>query len=226
MQNNNASCSQFANWPHTVFITGIGTDVGKSYATGWLARMMRMKNINVITQKLIQTGNHGMSEDIEVHRRVMGIDLQPVDLDGTTAPIILSYPASPHLAAAIDSVTLDYTIADRSTEVLHDSYDKVLIEGAGGVMVPLTEDMLTIDYIKSRELPVVVVVNGQLGSINHAILTLEALKNRNIEVVAVIYNPYFDTDKIISDENRRYLCRYVHDNHPKAIWLLMDSNLL
>lgn len=209
------------NLPKVIFVTGTGTDVGKSYAAGCLARTLTEEGKRVITQKLIQTGNHGMSEDIEVHRRIMGIPLQPRDLDHTTAPIILSYPASPHLAARIDNVEVDWSLADKSTEILASEFDTVLIEGAGGLMVPLTEEMLCIDFIRDHKYPVAVIVNGQLGAINHAVLTLRALEHEGIPVWAVIYNPFFDSDKIIADENREYLRRYTAKHHPYAQYLVM-----
>ena len=212
-----------SSFPKTIFVTGIGTDVGKSYATGWLAKTMAQAGANVITQKLIQTGNKDLSEDIDIHRRIMGIPLQPRDLDHTTAPMILSYPASPHLAARIDNVELDYSVADKATEKLLEEYDNVIIEGAGGLMVPLTEEMLTIDYIAERNLPTAIVVNGALGAINHALLSLYTAAARGIDIFAVIYNPYFDTDQWISAENREYLRRYVAVNHPKALFLEMDK---
>ena len=86
----------------TIFISGIGTNVGKSYATGWLANRLNAEGKNAITLKMIQTGNDGYSEDIEIHRKLMRLPLLPEDKDFTTAPIIMTYPASPHLAAMID----------------------------------------------------------------------------------------------------------------------------
>ena len=88
---------------HILFISGIGTNVGKSYATGWLANELNKDGKNAITLKMIQTGDVGYSEDIEIHRQVMNLPILPIDKDFTTAPIIMSYPASPHLAAKIDN---------------------------------------------------------------------------------------------------------------------------
>ena len=184
-------------FPKALFITGIGTDVGKSYATGWLAKEIAATGKSVITQKLIQTGNRDVSEDIEIHRRIMGIPMQSVDLCRVTAPIILSYPASPHLAAKIDGIELDYGVASAATDTLLNKYDHVLIEGAGGLMVPLKERYLTIDYMTGHKLPTVVVTNGRLGSISDTLLTLSALAAAGADVFAVIYNPYFDKDKTI-----------------------------
>ena len=217
------SSLQLNKLPAVMFVTGIGTDVGKSYATGWLAKKIMEEGKTVITQKLIQTGNRNFSEDIEVHRRLMGIGMQPRDLDHTTAPIIFSYPASPHLASRIDERDIDLSIADESTHLLSKEYDYLLIEGAGGLMVPITEEYFMADFAAEREMPTVVVVNGQLGAISHAVLTLEALKTRGIEVPLVIYNPYFDSqDKIVADENREYLKRFLAKHFANAQFVVMD----
>ena len=128
------------------FVTGIDTDAGKSIVTGVLAQALSARGERVITQKFIQTGCDGLSEDIETHRRIMGIGLLPEDEDGTTCPIVFTYPASPHLAAAIDGRDIDLTLIGRSTEKLLQKYDTVLIEGAGGLYVPLSEAYRTIAY--------------------------------------------------------------------------------
>lgn len=211
-------------FPKALFITGIGTDVGKSYATGWLAKEIAATGKSVITQKLIQTGNRDVSEDIEIHRRIMGIPMQSVDLCRVTAPIILSYPVSPHLAAKIDGIELDYGVASAATDTLLNKYDHVLIEGAGGLMVPLKERYLTIDYITGHKLPTVVVTNGRLGSISDTLLTLSALAAAGADVFAVIYNPYFDKDKTIADETLGYLAAYVQEKFPDTLFLSMPAD--
>lgn len=196
------------------FISGIDTDAGKSYVTGYIAAKLRDNGFNSITQKFIQTGNEGFSEDIELHRSIMGIPPLPEDLDHTTAPVIFSYPASAQLAARIDGREIDLNIIDAATEKLKSIYDVVLIEGAGGLMVPITDDFLTIDYVSSRNLPLLLVTNGILGSINHTILSLEAIKARGIKLEAVLYNEYFDEDKIIADDTRAFIGRYVSRHFP------------
>ena len=187
------------------FVTGIDTDAGKSIVTGVLARALSARGERVITQKFIQTGCDGLSEDIETHRRIMGIGLLPEDEDGTTCPIVFTYPASPHLAAAIDGRDIDLTLIGRSTEKLLQKYDTVLIEGAGGLYVPLSEAYRTIDYVAEHGLPVVLVTSPRLGSINHTLLSLEACRNRNIEVAAVAYNLYPPAPEPIVRDTRTYL---------------------
>lgn len=212
-------------FPPVTFITGIGTDVGKSYATGWLALELSRQGLKVITQKFIQTGNRDYSEDIEVHRRIMGISPTVDDRLHVTAPVIYTYPASPDLAARIDGRPLKIDLIEGATKALAGRYDCVLIEGAGGVMVPLEGDYLTIDYIADHALPTVVVTNGQLGSINHTLLTLYALRQRSIKVEAIVYNPHFDRDKIICDDTRQYLRRWILEHSPHTQWLEMPADL-
>ncbi len=191
------------------FISGIDTDAGKSYATGWLARRFMEQGRSVITQKFIQTGCSDASEDIEVHRRIMGTGMLPEDLDHTTAPIIFTYPASPQLAARIDGREIDLKSVDKALRKLKKSYEVVLIEGAGGLMVPLADDMMTIDFPSNRNIPVILVTNGRLGSINHTVLALEAIKRRNMQLRAVIYNEHFDYDSTIAADTYGFIERYL-----------------
>lgn len=207
----------------TYFLTGIDTDAGKTYATAFLARKFADEGLSVITQKFIQTGCTGLSEDIEAHRRLMGIELLPEDLDGTTAPIIFSYPASAQLAARLDGRDIDVSLIDRSRQLLASRYDVVIIEGAGGLMVPFTDDFLTIDYPASRKLPVVLVTNGILGSINHTLLSLEAIKARSLELPYVIYNHHFDRDAIIADDTLGFIRRYLRRHFPGTELLEMPT---
>lgn len=197
-----------------IFVSGIHTDAGKSYCTGWWARRLADSGKSVITQKFIQTGNNGFSEDIEVHRRLMGCGMLPEDIDHTTAPVIFSYPCSPQLAARIDGRDIPLDLIDSASDALARRYDIVLVEGAGGLMVPVTDDFFTIDYVASRNLPLALVVHGGLGSINHAVLSLEAVKARGIRLHTVLYNTYFDSDPVIAADTRAFIARYLDRHFP------------
>ena len=95
------------------FISGIDTGIGKTYTTGYLAKLWNEQGQKTITQKLIQTGNTDISEDIEQHREIMGMGWFPEDETKLTMPEIFSYPASPHLASKIDGREVDFQkIAD------------------------------------------------------------------------------------------------------------------
>ncbi len=206
-----------------IFLSGIDTDAGKTYATAFLTRRLSDSGLKVITQKFIQTGCTESSEDIETHRRLCGTGLLPEDLDGTTAPVIFTYPASAQLAARIDGREIDLEIIDRATAKLLESYDTVIIEGAGGLMVPVDDNTFTIDYVTSRRLPMVLVTNSRLGSINHTVLSLEAIKVRGIELKAVIFNHHFDNDPIIAVDTRAFTERYLKKHFPKTEIIDMPS---
>lgn len=203
-----------------IFISGIDTDAGKTYATAWLAKHLMKKGQRVITQKFIQTGNSGYSEDIVKHRELMGTGLLPEDEDFTTAPIIFSYPASAQLAARLDGKEINLDKVKQSSAVLALRYDTVLVEGAGGLMVPVTDDYFTIDYVKDEKLPLALVTNGVLGSINHTILSLEAIKNRDITLRYLLYNTYFDNDTTIADDTRGFISRYLAKHFPESEMLV------
>lgn len=209
----------------TYFITGIDTDIGKTYATGVLAHhLLTCCGKSVITQKLIQTGvTSDIADDIITHRTLMGVDLYEVDKDGTTCPITLAKPASPHLSARLENRTIDVCQIDNATRLLERQFDTVLLEGAGGVLVPLTNHLLTLDYIKTHDYPVIVVTSARLGSINHTLLTLEAIHARGLRLFAVVFNHHFDTDGDISADTLNFLQNHVRENYPTALFLRLDG---
>lgn len=203
------------------FVSGIDTNIGKSYATAYLARLWNEQGRRTITQKFIQTGNpEGYSEDIELHRRLMGMDYLPEDEQGITRPEIFSYPASPLLASRIDHRAIDFAKIKRATEVLSERYDAVLVEGAGGLMVPLTEELLTIDYIQASGYPLVFVTSGRLGSVNHTLLSFEAIERRGIKLHTLMYNLYPEgEDKLIQADTEEYIRRYMEKHFPEAAFV-------
>ena len=206
------------------FISGIDTDAGKSYVTGFLARQYMNEGVNVITQKLIQTGNVGYSEDIDLHRKLMDMGMTEADKAGLTMPQIFSYPASPHLAARLDGKSIDFDKIDEATRELSEQFDVVLLEGAGGLMVPLTEDLLTIDYVKERDYPVILVTSGKLGSINHTLLSLEAIKARGLKLHAVAYNLYPTVvDKTIQNDTMMFIQKYLERHFPDTEFIVVPE---
>ncbi len=171
------------------FITGIDTGIGKSVATGLMARWLLQRGCAVITQKLVQTGCRGpLAEDIAVHRRLMGTGPIDVDRDGTTCPCTFRFPASPDLAARLEGRAVDTAVIDRATAHLVARFEHLLIEGAGGALVPLTGSLTVLDFVAQRRYPLIVVGSLRLGSINHTLLTLEAAQRRGIEVRGLVLN--------------------------------------
>ncbi len=183
-----------------LFVAGIDTGIGKTVATGHLAAWFRRQGHRTITQKLVQTGCQDTSEDIQVHRSLMGLALLPEDHQGLTCPAIYPFPASPHLAASLAGRPIDVEWIVNCTVQLAACYDIVLVEGAGGLMVPLTRNTTIIDLIARQAWPVVLVTAPRLGSINHTLLSLEAIHRREIHLAAVIYNLHHSaTPEIVTD---------------------------
>ncbi len=210
--------------PPVLFVTGIDTDAGKTFASAWLMRKLLAAGVSAITQKFIQTGCEDSSEDIEVHRKLCGIDLTDFDRAGVTAPIIFPYPASAQLAARLAGRKIDLSLIDNSTSILSQHFNTVIIEGAGGLMVPITDSYFTIDYIASRNIPVALVTNSRLGSINHTILALEAIAARHIPLHSLIYNAHFDKlDPQIASDTKGFLKRYLHTFFPGVPFITVPS---
>ncbi|MBF0785693.1 ATP-dependent dethiobiotin synthetase BioD [Muribacter muris] len=199
-----------------IFVSGIDTDVGKSVATGWYAKQLMMQGYSVITQKMVQTGGEKLSDDIRLHRQMQGIDLTEADRQGLTCPYIFPYPCSPHLAARLAEESIDAEKITQATACLSANYDYVLLEGAGGLLVPYTESRTTFDYLRACGYPLILVTSGRLGSLNHSLLSLEMCRIHHIPLQMVIYNDYHAADPLISQETRRYLRRYLADNFPEA----------
>lgn len=187
------------------FVTGIDTEIGKTIVTGNIAKYLASTGVKVTTMKPVQTGCEGLAEDIITHRSIMGRELDIYDKNLITAPEIFKFPASPHLAAELENRTINFEKIDKCIQILNENFEVVLIEGAGGVYVPLTRDYTTLDFIADRSLPVIVVSSPRLGSINHTMMTIEILKSRNIRIAALVYNMYPPEKESIATDSIRVI---------------------
>ena len=218
-----------------LFISGIDTDIGKTYVTGMIAKSLMQQGVNAITQKLVQTGvsinpdsgEMNIADDIITHRQLMNMPLQLCDLDSTTCPYRYQKPASPHLSAALANETLNPDVITSATKSLQTDYEVVLLEGAGGLLVPITEQLLTLDYIAGQGYPVILVTSGRLGSINHTLLSLEAIKSRGLKIHSVVYNHIHDnaaqTDEQIAASTIEFLQNYLAKYYPTTHWLQLSQ---
>ena len=184
----------------TFYITGIDTEIGKTIVTGKIAAYLNRIGIKTTTMKPVQTGCIGIAEDILTHRSIMGIKPDKFDEEHITNPVVFRFPASPHLAAKLEDSSIDFELIDKSLEKLKENFDCVLIEGAGGIYVPLTRDYTSLDFVKENNFPVIIVSSPRLGSINHTMLTIETLKNAGVEIAALVYNMFPpEKDEITKD---------------------------
>ena len=139
------------------------------------------------------------------HRQIQGLPFTDEDTQGLTCPYIFTYPCSPHMAAAKDGRRIDLETITQATRRLRETYEYVLLEGAGGLMVPNDMESLTIDYVKEQAYPLILVTSGKLGSINHTLLSLYACERYGIEVKAIVYNQYPSIDPLIEANTLEYL---------------------
>jgi dethiobiotin synthetase len=192
------------------FIAGTDTGIGKTVATGILAGYFSGKGLSVITQKWVQTGGCEDNDDITRHQEAMGAAKDR--FTGFSRHVMrysFALSASPHLAAAVEGKKISSSEIRKSFLSLAEAFDVVLVEGTGGLLVPLNERELIIDVVKSLELEVILVVGNRLGAINHALLSAEALKSRKIKTAGMIFNRFIPGgNEIILNDNRRIIERF------------------
>ena len=156
-----------------LFITGIGTDIGKT-----LISAIIVEKLKADYWKPVQSGD---LENSDTHK-VQGLISNEKSVFHPEA-YRLSEPYSPHKSAALDGIRIEMEhISPPETE------NRLVIEGAGGLMVPLNERELIVDLIEQLKAEVILVVKNYLGSINHTLLSIELLKQRNIPVKGLIFN--------------------------------------
>jgi len=186
----------------TVFITGTDTDIGKTVITGLLAKHLLQKGFKTITQKWTQTGCVGFSEDIAAHLKMMGV--RPIDIEERIkhlCPCMFELPASPHLSAKREGKRIDPRKIRKSYSLLKSHYDTVIVEGAGGALVPYNNSSFLIDIAIEMKLPILVVAGNKLGAINHTLLTIEALRSRKADLIGVVFNDLSEERNKITEDN-------------------------
>ncbi|WP_436514739.1 dethiobiotin synthase [Ekhidna sp. To15] len=152
-------------------VAGIGTDTGKTVISAILC-----KALSADYWKPVQAGDLDNTDSHKIGKWAPGVEIHP-------EAYRLTEPMSPHAAAEIDKVSIE-----ESKLQLPSTDNSLIIELAGGLMVPLRDDFVNIDWVQKTNVPVVLVANYYLGSINHTLLTLSLLKSRNIPVLGIIFN--------------------------------------
>ena len=150
-----------------VFITGTNTDIGKSLVSSWLCLHTKYDYF-----KPIQTGSIESMDSMLV-KQWSGANIHP-------EAYVFKQPLSPHLAASAENAEIDIT------KIKLPKTNNLIVEGAGGLLVPINDKYYIIDLIRHLNIPVILVATSTLGTINHTLLSLEALRARNIKILGVI----------------------------------------
>jgi dethiobiotin synthetase len=178
------------NTANGFFVTGTDTEVGKTLITGALILKLREAGIQAIGFKPVVAGTYDdasgqiLNEDLETLRIASGLNSQEQSL----CPYILDEAAAPHLVARKNNIYLDSSIILGDLHSLIQQSDAVVVEGAGGFLVPLNDQEDLGDLAQAMDLPVVLVVAMRLGCINHALLTCEAIQSRQLTVAGWVAN--------------------------------------
>jgi len=177
---------------NSFFITGTDTEVGKTLIASALILKLQESGLKTVGYKPVAAGMHEnlgnwINDDVEnllkVSQRIVP-ELQNKDI----CPYILKEPAAPHLVAAKDGLMLDMNLMIQQYRSLQEKTDSIVVEGAGGFLVPIDEEFTLGDFAQAINLPVILVVNIKLGCINHALLTAEAIENRGLKLFSWIAN--------------------------------------
>jgi dethiobiotin synthetase len=193
----------------SLFVTGTDTGVGKTVVCGLLAGYLRGRGLSVITQKWIQTGTQAGDRDIDAHDRwAGGADPAWAGYADLRMPCAYALPASPHLAAAQAQQPVDCARIRHAFQGLTDHFDCVVVEGIGGVLVPIDDRTLAVDLVRDLSLPVLVVTANRLGTINHTLLTVEALRTRGLVVLGLVFHAVPNEDPIIAADNPRIVAAH------------------
>ncbi|GFO53757.1 ATP-dependent dethiobiotin synthetase BioD [Geomonas sp. Red276] len=171
-----------------IFITGTDTGVGKSIASAVIARLLSNRGLSVgvmkpITSGCIERDGRLVSEDADLLAFGAEIELEP-----DCTPYLLKAPLAPSLAASLEGVRIDFQVIKEAYQRLSEHFDYLIVEGAGGLMVPIAGGLLMADLAQQLGLPLAVVARPNLGTVNHTLLTTFAARTMGIEVKGVIVN--------------------------------------
>ena len=184
------------------FITGTGTGVGKTYITSII-----LKNL-LLRQKIIgiKPISAGISQDNLLNEDVQTLlDCQPsIDDHHKINFYSLKKAVSPHIGAEEEGVQIDFDFIKQRISALENEYDRVLIEGVGGILSPVDQSRTNLDLIKHLDIPVILIIGLKLGCINDALLTQHTLQSSDIKIVGWIGNQ-IDPEMEEVDKNIEYL---------------------
>lgn len=196
----------------SVFITGTGTDVGKTYVTGLIVKKLCEAGVNAAYYKAAMSGN-----DRDKNGELIPGDAKWVkDASGMkqelseTCPYIYETAVSPHLASRIEGNPVRMQVVKEGYEKVCEKYDYVTVEGSGGILCPIDFDNERIqleDIVKELGLSSIIIADAGLGTINSVVLTVEYMKNHGMDVKAIIFNNYHEGN--IMEEDNRFMCEHM-----------------
>ncbi len=196
------------SWPEIprvrgVFVTGTDTDVGKTVVAAGLTAALRSHNLRAAYFKPVQSGcqeENGrlIASDARFAQTLVGLE-EPLSV---VTPVVLKLPLAPAVAAAQAGVRIDLEDIAKAYRNLAEQYDFLVVEGAGGLYVPLVDNnFLVLDLARWLGLPVLVVARPGLGTINHTVMTVKTAQQAGLPVVGIIINQYPENPNLAARTN-------------------------
>ncbi len=198
--------------PTGIFITGTDTEIGKTVVAGGLAAAFKAAGVNVGVMKPIASGGiehkgRIVSEDAIFLKNAAQVD-DALDLIN---PICLRHPLAPSVAAEIEGASIDLRQIDDVFAQLCQRHEFMVVEGVGGIAVPIRDDALVANMAQRFQLPLIVVARPNLGTINHTVLTVEFARSYNLEICGIVLNASQEGSKGLAEEtNPKELERLAH----------------
>jgi dethiobiotin synthetase len=186
-----------------VFVTGTGTEVGKTVVAAAIARTLALSGRVAVFKPAVSGLDEGGEPDHELLRRACGSGQS----DDEIAPHRFGPPVSPHLAAELAGTAIDPAALLAAARTAGAGADALVCEGVGGLLVPLTLGYLVRDLARELGLPVVIAASPGLGTINHTLLTIEAARAVGLSVRAVVLTPWPDKPGELERSNRAAIAR-------------------
>lgn len=192
-----------------IFVTGTGTDIGKTFVTALLIRKLRDAGCATAYFKAAVSGNERdengrlIPGDAAYVKKISGIS-QPLD---TMCPYIYETAVSPHLASRIEGDPVEISTVREQFQKICDEYEYVICEGSGGIVCPIRCDdkkIMLEDIIKALGLPTIIVADAGLGTINSVVLTCEYMKAHGLEIRGLILNNFHKGD--VMEEDNKLMC--------------------
>lgn len=174
--------------PRGIFVTGTDTGVGKTIVAATLARLLRMNGVKVGVMKPVTSGCREENDELFSDDALLLCQAAGIPYSEDVVPYRLREPLAPAEAAKSEGVRIDFSQIKEVYQRLATSYDYVIVEGAGGLMVPLSGGLLIADLAREIGLPLLVVARPGLGTINHTVLTCFAAQQMGLRVAGVIVN--------------------------------------
>ena len=171
-----------------IFITGTDTDVGKTVVAAGLALVLRARGLRVGVMKPVATGCYGADERLISKDAAFLMEAAQNEYPPLTSPERFRNSLSPNVAAMLEKKEVSVQGILKSYHELQKHYDFIIVEGIGGLMVPLKKDYYVANLIHDMGLPIVIVSHAGLGAINHSLLTVDAAMIRGLEVRGIIFN--------------------------------------